>query len=124
MSAAAIALAHATARPTPITDDPTYSGCAVQRYGPVEVTSLAFLTWPAAQIRIASPALAMPAQTRGGSAERRRSTAVNTSSTSMSMRHIVLSLQRRRWRHWQIASRDTTASAGDHGPLRDGRVGP
>src|SRR5437667_7699972 len=63
MSAAAIALAHATARPTPITDDPTYSGCAVQRYGPVEVTSLAFLTWPAAQIRIASPALAMAAPT-------------------------------------------------------------
>src|SRR5439155_20086353 len=47
----------------PTTDDPTYSGCAVQRYGPVEVTSLAFLTWPAAQIRIASPARAMTAPT-------------------------------------------------------------
>src|SRR5438552_9692652 len=43
----------------PITDDPTYKGCAVKRYGPEDVTSVAFCTWPAAQIRIASPTAAM-----------------------------------------------------------------
>src|SRR5262245_7834970 len=48
-------LAHAIARPTPVTDDPTYSGCATQRYGPEVVTSRALLRWPAAQTRKSSP---------------------------------------------------------------------
>src|SRR3954470_10565643 len=57
-----MALAEAIARPAPITDDPTYSGCATQRYGPDTVTSLDLRKCPAAQIRIASPhaAIDMP----------------------------------------------------------------
>src|SRR5439155_2734875 len=61
MITAAATLAHAIARPMPMIAEPTYSGCAVQRYGPDEVTSLDLLRCPAAQIRIASPIAAIEA---------------------------------------------------------------
>ena len=48
-------LAHEIARPSPMTDDPTYNGCAHHRYGPDAVTSRDLLRCPAAQTRIASP---------------------------------------------------------------------
>ena len=42
-----------------MTDEPTYSGCANQRYGPDAVTSRDLFRWPAAQIRSASPSAAI-----------------------------------------------------------------
>src|SRR5438874_8123615 len=44
-------------------DDPTYNGCANQRYGPDTVTSRDLCRWPAAQKRTASPQaeIAIPA---------------------------------------------------------------
>src|ERR1043166_7109752 len=65
ISTATGTLAHAIARPTPITDEPTYNGCADHRYGPETVTSRDFCRWPAAQKRIASPTAdtVMPAAT-------------------------------------------------------------
>ena len=126
-------------------DEPTYSGCANQRYGPDAVTSRDLLRCPAAQMRSASPAHGNRHPRRRAwprSAARARNTArrtrsradtrsarnardgridvshgclrreppldaPSTSSTSMSSRHIDRSRQRRRWWHWQIASRDT-----------------
>src|SRR5438094_485591 len=52
-------LCDAMPNPAPMTDDPTYSGCANQRYGPDEVTSRDLFRWPAAQMRSASPAAAI-----------------------------------------------------------------
>src|SRR5262245_45290879 len=68
MSSATSALPDATARPAPITDEPTYSGCANQRYGPDDVTSRDLLRCPAAQTRNASPntAIAVPASSASG----------------------------------------------------------
>src|SRR6185436_9329825 len=56
---ATVALRDATERPTPITDEPRYSGCATHRYGPDKVTSRALCRCPADQNRIASPTLAI-----------------------------------------------------------------
>src|SRR5262245_12575604 len=55
MSAAAIGFADAIASPTPITAEPTYSGCATYRYGPDDVISRDLYKWPAAQMRMPSP---------------------------------------------------------------------
>src|SRR5262245_31257906 len=46
------------ARPMPINDEPTYSGCATKRYGPERVTSRDLFRCPAAHTRRSSPASA------------------------------------------------------------------
>src|SRR5688572_29306367 len=58
-----VTLFDAMARPAPMIEDPTYSGCANQRYGPDEVTSRDLLRCPAAQIRSPSPTAARAAPT-------------------------------------------------------------
>src|SRR5690242_13169210 len=58
MSTATTTLFAAIARPTPMMDEPAYSGCPSQRYGPDDVTSRDLFRCPAAQIRSASPAAA------------------------------------------------------------------
>src|SRR5690348_13225973 len=54
-------LPEATASPPPITLDPTYNGCANQRYGPDAVTSRDLFRCPAAQMRRSSPGSAISA---------------------------------------------------------------
>ena len=58
ISPAAIGFRDAMPRPTPMIDEPTYSGCATYLYGPDEVTSRALFRWPAAHTRTPSPGLA------------------------------------------------------------------
>src|SRR5262245_19797011 len=58
ISTATTMLFDAIASPTPMIDEPVYSGWPSQRYGPDEVTSRDLFRWPAAQMRRDSPAMA------------------------------------------------------------------
>src|SRR5207249_10479357 len=60
MTVGAVRLAHASARPIPITAEPTYRGWATHRYGPDVVTSRDLFRCPAAQMRMPSPIAAIP----------------------------------------------------------------
>ena len=68
------------ARPTPMMEDPTYSGCANQRYGPDAVTSRALLRWPEAQTRraFAADGDGRPVASVAASAARARARAPRT----------------------------------------------
>src|SRR5262245_45938285 len=70
--------------PSAITDDPTYNGCALQRYGPERVTSRPFSRCPAAQMRMSSPTIAIARPMRQLDSVGCARTAVTTAVTNPS----------------------------------------